>query len=62
MADPAKELGDFICTILVSCKDRERRFEAEAAKRGTSYESLVAAALTTAILERWAVTPIGRSN
>ena len=62
MTDPAKELGDFIRTILVFCKEHERSLGAEAAKRGASYESLVAVALASAILERWAVPPAGEST
>jgi hypothetical protein len=55
-------LGGTICAILVTCKQHERRLRAEAAKRGTTYESLVAAALTSAILEKWAATPRTESN
>jgi hypothetical protein len=62
MTDPSEELGGTICAILVTCKQHERRLRAEAAKRGTTYESLVAAALTSAILEKWAATPRTESN
>ena len=62
MVETPTELSVCILAILVACNERERKLRTEAAKRGTSYESLVAAALTSAFLERWAVTPRGDSN
>jgi hypothetical protein len=62
MDDPRGELGDFICTAVIACKQHERRLRNEAAERGTTYESLVAAALASAILERWAITPRGHGR
>jgi hypothetical protein len=62
MTDPSEELGGCICAILVACKQHERRLRTEAAKRGTTYESLVAAALTSAIREKCAATPRSESN
>ena len=62
MVETPTELSVFILAILVACKERERKLRTEAAKRGTSYESLVAGALSSAILERWALTPRGETN
>jgi hypothetical protein len=62
MSDPSEELGGCICAILVACKQHERRLRAQAGKRGTTYESLVAAALTSAILDKWTATPRSESN
>jgi hypothetical protein len=62
MTDPSEELGGSICAILVACKQHERRLRAEAAKRGTTYESVLAAALASAILEKSAATPRSESD
>ena len=62
MVETPTELSDYILAILVGCKEHERRLRTDAARRGTSYESLVAATLASAILERWAVTPRSETN
>jgi hypothetical protein len=62
MTDPSQELAGYICAILVACKQHERGLRAQAGKRGTTYESLVAAALASAILEKWTATPRSESN
>jgi hypothetical protein len=62
MVETPTELSVFILAILAGCNERERKLRSEATKRGTSYESLVAGALSSAILERWALTPRGETN
>jgi hypothetical protein len=62
MSDSRGELGDFICRVLHACKNGERGLKMRAKERGIPYESLVAAALTSAILEKWVVTPIAETS
>jgi hypothetical protein len=60
--DKRDEPGDVICKTLIASNEHERGLRSEAAKQGITYESLAAAALASAILERCAITPRGNTD